>query len=53
LVLLALSSLVVVRYVHARPTNRVDRWLGVSSLVPAVAPAPGGGVGLAWSVTTP
>jgi membrane-associated phospholipid phosphatase len=47
-----LSSLVIVRYVHSRPTNRVDRWLGVSSLVPSVAPGPGGGGGLAWRVTT-
>ena len=50
-----ISGLSVVRYNHARPHNRMDRWLGVasSSLLPAVAPAPGGGgVGLAWSVTT-
>lgn len=47
-----ISGLSVVRYNHARPHNRVDRWLGVTSLVPAVSPAPGGGVGLAWSVTT-
>ena len=47
-----LSGLSIVRYNHERPHNRVDRWLGVASLVPAVAPAPGGGVGLAWQVTT-
>ena len=34
-----LSGLAVVRYNHARPRNRVDRWLGVASAVPDVAPA--------------
>jgi membrane-associated phospholipid phosphatase len=47
-----LSGLAVVRYNHARPRNRVDRWLGATSLLPAVAPAPGGGMGLAWELTT-
>jgi membrane-associated phospholipid phosphatase len=47
-----ISGLSVVRYNHERPRNRVDRWLGVTSLVPAVAPAPGGGVSLAWRAIT-
>lgn len=47
-----LSGLAVVRYNHARPRNRVDRWLGVASVVPTVLPSPGG-VSLAWQLGAP
>ena len=51
-----LSGLAVVRYNHDRPHNRVNRWLGVArAAMPTVAPEPasgGGGVALAWRVTT-
>jgi membrane-associated phospholipid phosphatase len=47
-----ISGLAVVRYNHARPKNRVDRWLRVTSVVPAILPGPGG-VSLAWSAAAP
>ena len=50
------QDLAVVRYNHDRPHNRVNRWLGVArAAMPTVAPEPasgGGGVALAWRVTT-
>jgi membrane-associated phospholipid phosphatase len=46
-----LSGLAVVRYNHARPRNRVDRWLGVAA-VPSVSPTPHG-VTLAWRLGAP
>jgi membrane-associated phospholipid phosphatase len=48
-----ISGLSIVRYNHARPHNRVNRWLGVARAAasPAVAPERGG-VALAWRVTT-
>ena len=50
-----LSGLSVVRYNHARPHNRVNRWLGVARAAasPEVVPGPGGGVALAWRVAAP
>lgn len=38
----------IVRYMHQRPENRIDRWL-----LPAAAPAPGGGVTVTWSIAPP
>jgi len=46
-----LAGLSVVRYNHDRPRNRLDRWLGVSSLVPTVTPTGDGAVGLAWNAS--
>ncbi|HWJ22668.1 MAG TPA: phosphatase PAP2 family protein [Gemmatimonadaceae bacterium] len=47
-----LSGLSVVRYNHARPHNRVNRWLGVArAAAPTVTPGPNG-LALAWRVTT-
>jgi len=47
-----ISGLAVVRYNHARPRNRVDRWLGVASALPSIAPTPDG-VALAWRAGAP
>jgi hypothetical protein len=49
-----LSGLSVVRYNHARPHNRVNRWLGVARAAasPTVLPGTNGGLALAWRVTT-
>ncbi len=40
------SGLKVVKYHHSHPGNRIDRWL----LSATLAPAPNGGVAMAWSI---
>ncbi|MFL5578302.1 MAG: phosphatase PAP2 family protein [Gemmatimonadaceae bacterium] len=46
-----ISGLAVVRYNHARPRNRVDRWLGVAA-TPSLIPS-AGGVSVAWNLAAP